>query len=108
MSTELNDDDVLSMKDVKLSLVGTTTFRINQLKTALQERFRNLTEGGYGYHWLEGIECEILKTSGGGWKKGTIRLRLELVLDEPEPEPEPVNDDPNSLDSLRTELYPKQ
>ena len=105
----MNDDDVLSIGDPKVSLLGTTTlFRVNQLKAALRQRSGNLCESGHGYQWLDGIQCEVLKTSGGGWKKGKIRLRLELVLDEPESKPEPVNDDPNSLDSLRTELYPKQ
>ncbi len=108
MSTEFNDDDVLSMLNVKLSLVGTTTFKVAQLKKALKERCCNISDDGTGYRWLEGIDCELLKTSGGGWKKGKIYLRLDIVLDEPESEPEPINNDPNSLDSLRTELYPKQ
>ncbi|MBD1804090.1 hypothetical protein H6F98_01190 [Microcoleus sp. FACHB-SPT15] len=82
------------------------------MKAALIQQFITLTSNNHtARRWLEeGFSCELLSTTQGrGWRKGKIRLRLEIELEpEPEPEPEPVNTDPNSLDSLRSELYPNQ
>ena len=108
---ELDDNDVLSLA-TKTPLLGeTTTFKVAQMKSALKQQLTSLPNVNPAAMWWldKGYDCELLSvTQGRGWRKGKIRLRLEIVLDEPEPEPEPVNDDPNSLDSLRSELYPKQ
>lgn len=104
MGTELNDDDVLFAVEPSLLFVGTTTFKVQQLKKVLNQQLANFTGNAVGGDfWLErGIPCELLRaSSGGGWKKAKIRLRLEVVLDEPEP----VTPNPNLLE---TDLYPEQ
>ncbi len=77
---DLNDDDVLYLEEQAPFLGEARTLKVGQMKDNLKKQFYELTK---------------------------IRLRLEIEL-EPEPEPKPINDDPNFLDSLRTELYPKQ
>jgi hypothetical protein len=102
--TELNDDDVLYAAEPSLLFVGTTTFKVEQLKKVLNKQIANLTGNSVGGdYWLErGIPCELLRaSSGGGWKKARICLRLEVVLDESEPVA------PN-LNLLETDLYPEQ
>jgi hypothetical protein len=105
---DLNDEDVLFLEPNVPFLGETTTFKVDQVKATLIKQFIILANNGTAAWWFgKGFNCKLLSaTQGGGWKRGKLRLRLEIEL-EPEPEPEPVNNDPNSLDSLRTELYPK-
>ncbi len=109
---ELNDDDVLYLETKAPFFGEPTALKVSEMKGNLQKKFCDLTNFNNANIWLnEGFTCNLLSaTEGRGWKRGKIRLRLEIILDEPEPEaePEPTKDDPNSLDSLRTELYPKQ
>jgi len=107
---ELNDDDVLYLEVLAPFLGEARALKVSEMKSNLQKEFCDLTRFKNANIWLnEGFTCNLLSaTEGRGWRRGKIRLRLEIVLDEPEPEPEPTKDDPNSLDSLRTELYPKQ
>ena len=109
---ELNDDDVLYLEEQAPFLGEARTLKVAEMKDNLKKQFYELTKLRNAHSWLdEGITCKLLSANEGrGWRRGKIRLRLEIELDEPEPEPEPepTKDDPNSLDSLRTELYPKQ
>lgn len=103
---ELDNTDVVSMT-ANSSFTQTTTFQVTELRSAIEKHLGNLRD------WFTyGVDCRVLRASGGGWQKGRLRLCLEFIPEKPalkpEPKPEPVNDDPNSLDSLRTELYPKQ
>ena len=35
-------------------------------------------------NWFhDGMSCQFLPTSGGGWKKGKIRITLEFIPDKP-------------------------
>jgi len=104
---ELDDEDVLLLGTPAPFLGEATTFTVHQVQCKLQAEFNQVTKSQSAHTWLSmGIDCKLLSaTEGKGWRKGKIRLRLEIEL---EPEPEPVNNDPNSLDSLRSELYPKQ
>jgi len=34
--------------------------------------------------WFEqGVECQVLKTEGGGWQKGKVRFCLQFIPEEP-------------------------
>jgi hypothetical protein len=54
----------------------------------------------------DGMECEILRVSGGGWQKGKLRFRLEFIPDNPAAfeKPKPTNQESSPLDDLRIEL----
>lgn len=80
--TELNDDDVIEMS-VNLNFAKSHLSTFAQLKQGLRDFLKPVS-----FHWLnDGIECRVLKTTGGGWQKGRFRLRLEFVPDNvPEPE----------------------
>lgn len=78
---QLNDDDVVSMNS-QYSWGAGGLFKFGWLKQKLKEYL-----GASVLQWFnDGIECEVLTASSGGWKKGKLFLRLELVLDKPEPE----------------------
>lgn len=75
---QLDDNDVVSMPQV-FSFTKTDIFKIGVLKQALREHLKGFTPS-----WIdEGVPCEILKTTGGGWQKGKFRLRWEFIPDEP-------------------------
>ncbi len=78
---QLNDDDVVSMNSQHTWGAG-ELFKFGSLKQRLKDYL-----GSSVLQWLnDGIECEVLTASCGGWKKGKLRLRLVLTLDKPEPE----------------------
>jgi hypothetical protein len=106
-------DDVVMMDTSQSLIQNDPTYRVNQLKQMLKDRFNTMFSNKMFQNasiWLdEGVDCQFLDAqAGGGWKKAKIRLCVEIVLDEPEPEPEQISTDPNSLDSLRAELHSKQ
>lgn len=78
MNNRINEHDVVTM-DASMSLIGLETFKLSQLPAALKERWgTNAIE-----QWLtEGIDCEVLSETGGGWRKGKIRIRFEFSPSE--------------------------
>ncbi|MEM9542479.1 MAG: KGK domain-containing protein [Cyanobacteria bacterium P01_E01_bin.42] len=55
----------------------------------------------------DGVECELMKNTGGGWKKGKFRLKmsLEFCPDEPEEQQNESPGQPESvLDDIRKSL----
>lgn len=78
---DLNDDDVVSLLSADQSFTKTSVAKVSQLKGSLHGILK-----GYHPHWVDpGLACEVLKTGGGGWQKGKIRITLEFILDEPPP-----------------------
>lgn len=77
---EPNDDDVVSVPDLNMTPVKHPTLKAAQVRKA----FFDIIRQHVNHDWFTGIECELLKTTGGGWKKGRLRLRLEFIPDEPE------------------------
>jgi hypothetical protein len=75
----LNDDDVVTMEPSK-SIVGIQTFLVKQFKEGLS---RVLQHGALGIWLAEGVRCQVLRPTGGGWQKGKVRLSLEFIPDEP-------------------------
>lgn len=106
-------------KDTVLSFVSPVAmFKINELFLAIKTAFRqngmamlknNLQPRGcVPYSWdnwtVQGIDCEILQPTSGGWKKGKIRfkLTLEFCPDEPEIiETSTINQSVSPLDDIR-------
>ncbi len=75
----LNDDDVVDMMSA-FNFARTYLSTFAQLKQGLRELVQPVST-----KWLDnGVECKILRTTGGGWQKGKLRLRIEFVPDEPE------------------------
>lgn len=81
---EPSDDDVVSVPDIGMTPVKHPTLKAAQVRKAFSDILRQHVT----YDWFNtGIECEFLKTTGGGWKKGRLRIRLEFIPNEPtEPE----------------------
>jgi hypothetical protein len=76
---QLNNDDVVSMLSADQSFTKTPVAKVSQLKGSLHSIIKE-----YHPHWIEpGLACEVLKTSGGGWQKGRIRITLEFIPEEP-------------------------
>jgi hypothetical protein len=97
-----DQEDVLRRGDLVLTL--------SQIMSRI-EKFRDgagLQEPGPNTYWfsLNGMPCEILRVSGGGWQKGKLRFRLEFIPDEPAAfeQPKPVRQKSSPLDDLRSEL----
>lgn len=79
---QVSDDDVVSMQS-NWSYLGTPTFKLGQFGKAIAEHLGNsVLPKWFG----EGVECELLLTTGGGWQKGKIRVRFEFVPDAVEEE----------------------
>jgi hypothetical protein len=94
MSDILNNNDVV----LTISDSGEHTYRVNELLDIIKQVFTKIKAGSYLAQCLEdGGECQVLKSNGGGWKTGKIRIRIEFIPDHPEPLRSP-------LDDLRAEL----
>jgi hypothetical protein len=81
MSEFLEDDDVLSM-NANENPVYTPTIKVSQVLQKIRSSI-----GSSINEWTEtGAECEVLRASTAGWRKGKVRLCIEFVPDEPEDE----------------------
>ncbi len=83
---QLNDDDVILMASPSNSFAKVEVCKFSKLKSELQNHLSSASPLTMQYV-QDGKVCQVLKTTGGGWRKGHMRLRLELefVPDEPEP-----------------------
>lgn len=85
----IDNDDVVSM-DIERSLMGVQIFKFSQWLETQSGRLANSGLGPYTIKpWLdEGMECEVLPASSGGWRKGKLRIRvqIEFIPDEPAPD----------------------
>lgn len=79
----LDKDDVVSMKENQL--VSYPIAKLEDIEASIK---------GYMHKgvlsWLsdEGVPCEVLRTTGGGWIQGKIRIKtiIEFTPDEPIPD----------------------
>ncbi|WP_413175397.1 KGK domain-containing protein [Anabaena azotica] len=116
MGQILDEGDVVFVGGI-VGQQGSRTYQVHELFSAL----RLSTRKGWGETYIveclgNGGEAHCLLESGGGWKKGKIRLRVEFISDEPEPEPEAEPEEQEAtievtpmlsaspLDDLRAEL----
>jgi KGK domain len=82
---ELSDDDVIST-ELSKSLSSGPVFKVKEAHMGMINHLSS--KGSTSAHccnWfgVDGVRCEVLKTTGGGWQKGKIRFRLEFIPDEP-------------------------
>ena len=90
MTTEVtasgfSEDDVVSGRIDELGVSG-----LNRVQTLIDKASQQV---GSNYRKLrdEGVYCQLLRTTGGGWKEGKLRLHInvtiEFVPDEPDEPP---------------------
>jgi hypothetical protein len=87
---QLDDDDVVSIANPNQSFAGTELCTVSKLNASLRIHLSNVSPLTMQYV-QDGKQCKVLKTTGGGWQKGTMRIRLELefIPDEPPPDVKP-------------------
>ncbi|MDJ0674393.1 MAG: KGK domain-containing protein [Calothrix sp. MO_167.B42] len=96
---KLNDDDVVSMRE-KFSPIKSPVFQVQQV---VEEVVGN--NGINVLDWSKnGVECEVIGSNTGGWKKGKVRFCLEFIPDQPAPEPEQAKNQESPLDDLRQQV----
>jgi hypothetical protein len=78
----LGNNDVVSI-DRKKSPLGFSTFKVIELTENLANRMGQEFDNETLAAWiLEGIPCEAMETTGGGWQKGKVRISLEFIPDD--------------------------
>ncbi|MBW4556404.1 MAG: hypothetical protein KME59_10770 [Trichormus sp. ATA11-4-KO1] len=95
----LSKDCVVTIQSKEFGLETIT--KIDCLIKAIETWSRNNTNNKSSEAvWFteQGFNCQVLRTSGGGWIKGRFRFRLEFVPEQPEIKP------PSPLDNLRSNL----
>ncbi|MBD2491127.1 KGK domain-containing protein [Aulosira sp. FACHB-615] len=104
----LSDSDVVSIPrpaDASIYNFGLkSTFKAGELIEAARSWIAKSGHETCSYStWLrlDGLRCDVLSPSGGGWKSGRVRFRIEFIPDEPETKPdEPIS----PLADLRADL----
>jgi hypothetical protein len=100
-----SDDDVVMFQGNNFNLDKMTKVG-SLIKVIGPWAMSNSNNTGYEFGLFDkGLECEILRVSGGGWQKGRFRVRLEFIPDDPESfmgiAPEKTS---SPLDDLRSNL----
>jgi len=105
----LASGEVLSVDESAQILIGHRTFRVSELadaiKTQLEHGLSEWTQDKNAWFSEEGISCEVLRFSSGGWQKGKVRINLEFcpqVAEEKTPV-EPISGDAETEDELAEE-----
>jgi hypothetical protein len=113
----LDDNDVVKL-DSSENPTETTTSTHNEIMQAiwsavryrLKEWRRAKDPGSFSRIFFYGVRGQVLRSDGGGWQSGIVRVRLEFVPDELEDD-EPQNiallppaKEKSPLDDLRAKL----
>lgn len=102
---DLSGDDVVSMSEED-NLISAGTSKISELLDTIVD----VLERHYGdelpsQKWIEdGVDCQVLQSQGGGWRKGKIRIRFEFVSNERQSSPKYVDRLDSELDEFRAKL----
>lgn len=79
--TPLSDDEVLFVERGRV-LMSNPTFKVIEFLDALAQAISD-REGDWtdeNEAWFgDGLECEALRFSSGGWQRGKVRIRLEFM-----------------------------
>ena len=93
----LKNGEVLSIDESAKIFIGHRTFKVGELTDAIKSQLaHNLdtwTESQEGLFSREGVYCEALRFSSGGWVKGKVRINLEFA---PEASTTPTAETPAS------------
>jgi hypothetical protein len=116
----LDDNDVVKL-DASENPTETTTSTHNEVIQAiwigfyywLKEKRRINNVSSFAKIFTYGVHGQVLRSSGGGWQSGVIRVHLEFIPDKPEDEDEPQQETAlllpsqveSPLDDLRAELF---
>lgn len=80
----LGDGDVVSTENAKFGM--SSTFKkqelLNRLRNAASASNHEIHRNIYSWVDTNGVNCQVLLESGGGWKSGRVRVTLEFVPDE--------------------------
>ena len=105
----LASGEVLSVDESAQILIGHRTFRVSELadaiKTQLEHGLNEWTQDKNAWFSEEGISCEVLRFSSGGWQKGKVRINLEFCpqVAGDETPVAPVSGDTETEDELAEE-----
>lgn len=88
MNLSLNENDVVTIDDSELSFTQSQTARVREIMKTLVEEHLHDDLGEWGN---EGLPCEVLLASGGGWQRGRIKLSLQFIPDAPVAQPNPTD-----------------
>ncbi|MBW4642933.1 MAG: hypothetical protein KME23_08045 [Goleter apudmare HA4340-LM2] len=78
-----NNDVVSTERDINFAEAATATSR--ELMEVVREWIYQHGQLGEddSVMWVKrGVDCKVLLTTGGGWKKGKVRIRLEFIPDQ--------------------------
>ncbi|WP_413171674.1 KGK domain-containing protein [Anabaena azotica] len=109
----LDDNDVVKL-DSSENPAETTTSTHNEIMQAiwagvryrLKEWRRIKDPGSFNRIFSCGVRGQVLRSDGGGWQSGVVRVRLEFIPDEPQQKVVllPPSKIESPLDDLRAEL----
>ncbi|WP_201788381.1 KGK domain-containing protein [Trichormus sp. NMC-1] len=107
-SVKLEFSDVVTVPKQK-SPLNASSFKVSEMSAYLAGLLVTYIRKDLTGWDSPGIECEVLQVSGGGWRKGKVRVSLDFIPDEPEEEPQeavllPPAKEKSPLDDLRAEL----
>ncbi|OKH47306.1 hypothetical protein NIES2101_24005 [Calothrix sp. HK-06] len=80
---ELNDNDVLDLENSP-RLGANPTCQISELKLGLRTKFvgnQGNEQPDYQF-FRDGVQCQLLSSSGKGWQKGKLKFELVFIPDE--------------------------
>lgn len=91
----LDQEDVVSV-DLSSAFFGPRTFTVEEFQ-AFISNFLKKNCNNFHEDWAkDGIECKVLKSSGGGWREGFVRISLSFIPDPPTDSVNPSPTDGNT------------
>lgn len=85
---DLTPDDVVHLPERYKVFESTRTCKVSELTGIISNWLLGQpTSQMFSQLAKDGLECEILKTEGGGWKKGRLILQLKFMSDETHDQP---------------------
>lgn len=76
-----NNDVVNVSKEIANAIGSTTTFKVEEY--FLTKLFQSVSQPGKDV-LLQGVESEILRCDGKGWRKGKFNISVTFIPDEPQ------------------------
>lgn len=77
---KLDGNDVVYTSDPNF-LGLSKTFKMADLLSHLQSILQEKSRNAYSICYETGYSCQVLQESGGGWRKGQIRISFEFITE---------------------------